>query len=164
MEMLQAFDETKAGVKDLLDSGIQKIPRIFIRPYEELLQESSTYKRANVLVPIVDLSEIEKPDRRKLVVEEVRIASATWGFFQVRNHGIPLPVIDRMIEGVSEFNELDSEEKKKFDTRNNTKAVTFNSTYDLFTSRTASWRDTLTLSFSDPDHPIDRNELPASCR
>lgn len=78
--------------------------------------------------------------------------------------GFPLPVLDGMIEGVREFNEQDLEEKKKYYTRDNTKAVTFNSTYDLFTSRTASWRDTLTLSFSDPDHPIDRNELPASCR
>ncbi|XP_073285006.1 1-aminocyclopropane-1-carboxylate oxidase homolog 1-like [Primulina huaijiensis] len=164
MEMLQAFDETRAGVKGLLDSGIQKIPRIFIRPYEELLQESSTYKRANVQVPVIDLSEIRNPDRRKLVVEEARIASVTWGFFQVINHGIPLPVLDGMIEGVREFNERDSEEKKKYYTRDNTKSVRFSSTYDLFTSRTASWRDTLTLSFSDPDHPTDRNELPASCR
>lgn len=67
-----------------------EIPMIFIRPYEELLQESSTYKRVNVQVPVIDLSEIRKPDRRKLVVEEVRIASATWGFFQVINHGVSI--------------------------------------------------------------------------
>ncbi|XP_073158993.1 1-aminocyclopropane-1-carboxylate oxidase homolog 1-like [Henckelia pumila] len=168
MEMLLAFDETKAGVKGLLDSGIQKIPRIFIRPYEDLLQESSlthnNNNNNNIQVPVIDLSGIRKPDRRKLVVEEVRIASATWGFFQVTNHGIPLPVLDGMIEGAREFNERDSEEKKKYYTRDDTKAVRFNSTYDLFTSTTASWRDTLTLSFSDPDHPIHPDELPASCR
>ncbi|KZV48198.1 2-oxoglutarate and Fe(II)-dependent oxygenase superfamily protein [Dorcoceras hygrometricum] len=165
MEMLQAFDEAKSGVKGLLDSGIQKLPKIFIRPFEELLQESTNHnhKRENIQVPVIDFCEIWKPDRRKQIVEEVRTASETWGFFQVINHGIPLPVLDGMIEGVREFNEQGLEEKKKYYSRDNTKAVRFISNYDLSWSTTASWRDTLTLSFSDADHPHG-NELPPSCR
>ncbi|KAL0349008.1 UNVERIFIED_CONTAM: 1-aminocyclopropane-1-carboxylate oxidase1 [Sesamum angustifolium] len=162
MEMLRAFDETKAGVKGLTDSGLLKIPRIFVRPSEELAQEL-TCKKTQVQVPVIDLSGIQDADRRKRIVEEVRIASETWGFFQVLNHGIPLTVIDGMIDGVWKFNEQDVEEKKKYYSRDRMRRVRFTSNYDLFHSRTASWRDTLSISFSDPDES-DHDELPACCR
>ncbi|KAL7105451.1 hypothetical protein ACP275_07G045200 [Erythranthe tilingii] len=100
---------------------------------------------------------------RKKIVEEARIASETWGFFQVVNHGIPQTVLDGMIEAVRGFNDQDVAEKKKYYSRDNTRRVRFNSSYDLFTSRTASWKDSLTLSFSGLD-PIDEDELPPSCR
>ncbi|KAL0349009.1 UNVERIFIED_CONTAM: Deacetoxyvindoline 4-hydroxylase [Sesamum angustifolium] len=161
-EMLRAFDETKAGVKGLTDSGLLKIPRIFVRPSEELAQEV-TCKKAQVQVPVIDLSGIQDSDRRKRVLEDVRIASETWGFFQVVNHGIPLTVLDGMIDGVRKFNEQDVEEKKKYYSRDRTRGARFYSSHDLYISRTASWRDTLTISFSDPDQ-IDHKELPACCR
>ncbi|KAF3618124.1 hypothetical protein FXO37_34338 [Capsicum annuum] len=37
----KAFDDSKAGVKGLVDAGIVDIPRIFIRPPDELAQELS---------------------------------------------------------------------------------------------------------------------------
>ncbi|KAK3043428.1 hypothetical protein RJ639_002007 [Escallonia herrerae] len=36
---LKAFDETKAGVKGLVDDGLVKIPKNFVRPAEELAKE-----------------------------------------------------------------------------------------------------------------------------
>ncbi|KAI3469744.1 hypothetical protein Pfo_026407 [Paulownia fortunei] len=162
MEMLKAFDETEAGVKGLMDSGLLKVPKIFVRPSEELAEEL-THTKTQIQVPVIDLSDIQTADRRKQIVEEVRRASETWGFFQVMNHGIPLTVLDEMIDGVRKFNEQDAEEKKKYYSRDITRRVRFNSSYDLFTSRTASWRDTLTISFSGPN-PTDHEELPASCR
>ncbi|EYU25981.1 hypothetical protein ABFS82_07G044400 [Erythranthe guttata] len=162
MSMLKAFDETKAGVKGLTDSGLLQIPKIFVRPPDELAEEL-TYKKTQLQVPVIDLSEIDDSERRKKIVEEARIASETWGFFQVVNHGIPQTVLDGMIDGVRHFNEQNIEEKKKYYSRDNTRRVRFNSSYDLFTSRTASWRDSLTISFSGLD-PIDQDELPPSCR
>ncbi|KAL7105446.1 hypothetical protein ACP275_07G045000 [Erythranthe tilingii] len=161
MQMLKAFDETKAGVKGLTDSGLLEIPEIFVRPPDELAEES-TYKNTQIQVPVIDLSEIDDSDMRKKIVEEARIASETWGFFQVVNHGIPQTVLDGMIDGIRDFNEQNIEEKKKYYSRDNARRVRFNSSYDLFTSATASWRDSLTISFSGPD-PIDEDELPPSC-
>ncbi|KAG8370395.1 hypothetical protein BUALT_Bualt14G0112500 [Buddleja alternifolia] len=163
MEMLKAFDETEAGVKGLIDSGLSKIPKIFIRPSEELCEELS-HENTQIQVPVIDLMDVQKPDRRKQIVEEVRIASETWGFFQVVNHGIPLTVLDGMIKGVHQFNEQDVEEKKKYYSRDLMRRVRFNSSYDLFTSKTATWKDTLTISFSDLAEIFDRQELPSSCR
>ncbi|KAG8370392.1 hypothetical protein BUALT_Bualt14G0112200 [Buddleja alternifolia] len=161
IEKLKAFDETKAGVKGLTDSGLMKIPDIFVRPSEEIAAEEFTHNRTQIQVPVIDLTDVQKPDRRKQIVEEVRIASETWGFFQVVNHGIPQTVLDGMIEGVRQFHEQDVEEKMKYYSRDIKKMVRFSCNYDLFESKTANWRDTLSISIADQ---IDPQELPASCR
>lgn len=159
IEMLKAFDETKAGVKGLTDSGLLKLPKIFVRPSEELAEEAK-HEKAQARVPVIDLSGINDAVSRKQIVEEVGTASETWGFFQVVNHGIPLPVVDGMIDGVRDFHEQDVEEKEKYYTRDNERNVRYHSSYDLFTSRTASWRDTLGISF----HHLDPQELPPVIR
>lgn len=165
MRLLQAFDETQAGVKGLSDSGILKLPEIFVRPPDELSKEL-TYQKSHVQVPVIDMNGFQDVTRRREIVEEVKLASETWGFFQVVNHGIPLSVLDGMIDGVREFNELqDLEMKKKYYSRDHLKSVRFNSSYDLFTSRTASWRDSLTISFDESSGDgINRDELPPPCR
>ncbi|PIM97257.1 hypothetical protein CDL12_30273 [Handroanthus impetiginosus] len=159
-EMLKAFDETAAGVKGLTDSGLLKIPKIFIRPSEELAQEL-THKNTHIQVPVVDLSGMMDSEMREQIIEQVRIASETWGFFQVVNHGIPPTVLDAMIDGIRKFYDMDVEEKKKYYTRDITRRVRYHSNFDLFSSRTANWRDTLSISFSDQ---VYGNELPRCCR
>ena len=158
---LKEFDDTKAGVKGLVDAGIVSIPKMFIRPAEELVEELNSCQ-TNIEVPTIDLSNIQDDSRRKEIVDEVRIASEEWGFFQVINHGIPLSVLDEMIDGVRLFNEQDLGLKKEVYNRDATKKVKFNSNFDLYASQTADWRDTLTLSFLDSDP--DPNEMPAVCR
>ncbi|XP_022748797.1 1-aminocyclopropane-1-carboxylate oxidase homolog [Durio zibethinus] len=159
---LKEFDDTKAGVKGLVDAGIVSIPKMFIRPAEELAVEELNSCQTNIKVPIIDLSNIQDDSWRKEIVDKVRIASAEWGFFQVINHGIPLSVLDEMIDGVRMFNEKDLELKKELHSREATKKVRFNSNFDLYKSLTADWRDTMTLSFLDSDS--DPEEMPAVCR
>ncbi|GER52281.1 2-oxoglutarate (2OG) and Fe(II)-dependent oxygenase superfamily protein [Striga asiatica] len=161
LRMLKAFDETNAGVKGLVDSGIQKIPEIFVRPLDELAKCESKQQQSAVHVPVIDMGDIRL--NRKRIVEQVKIASEEWGFFQVVNHGVPQDVMDGMICGVRSFMELPVEEKRKYYTRDNTRPVRYSSSYDLFKSKTASWRDTLTISFSGPN-PTDPTHLPDSCR
>ncbi|KAL3648795.1 hypothetical protein CASFOL_005198 [Castilleja foliolosa] len=161
MKMLEAFDETNAGVKGLVDSGLQKIPKIFARPSNELTTNGKSTQE--IQIPVIDLSDILKPEGRKRIVEDVKDASETWGFFQVVNHGISTAVLDGMIEGIKKFNEQDVEEKKKYYTRDLKQRVRYHSSYDLFTSKTASWRDTIIIAFPGPD-PTHHHELPATCR
>lgn len=160
-EMVKAFDATKSGVKGLIDSGLSKLPQIFVRPSDELAQEL-TYKTGQAEVPLIDLTDVHNnPERRKRIVEEVRIASETCGFFQVTNHGIPQSVLDEMIDGVNKFNGMDAEEKAKYYTRDPKRRVKFNTNYDLLNSKTANWRDTLGISFAEE---LPSHELPAPCR
>ncbi|CAI9783020.1 unnamed protein product [Fraxinus pennsylvanica] len=44
---LRAFDATKTGVKGLVDAGIENIPKIFIRPADEVAEESN-YGHSNL--------------------------------------------------------------------------------------------------------------------
>ncbi|KAG5515606.1 hypothetical protein RHGRI_036597 [Rhododendron griersonianum] len=43
-EELKAFDDSKAGVKGLIDAGVAKVPKIFIRPPDELAEEFDRHK------------------------------------------------------------------------------------------------------------------------
>ncbi|KAE8696297.1 1-aminocyclopropane-1-carboxylate oxidase-like protein 1-like isoform X3 [Hibiscus syriacus] len=165
---LKKFDDTKAGVKGLVDSGIVNVPKMFIRPADELAQEliinpTHTNNNNNNQIPTVDLSGTEAGgSRRKETVDQIKAASKEWGIFQVTNHGIPLNAMDEMIDGVRLFNEQDLGLKREIYSHDTTKTVRFNSYADLYTSKIADWRDTLFLSSFRSD--LDPNEIPAVCR
>lgn len=159
---LKAFDDTKTGVKGLVDTGIVSIPRIFVRPPEDLSEDLNNNRRTSPLsqLPIIDLNGIERANRRKEIVEELCDASERWGFFQVVNHEIPLSLTEKMIATVREFHEQESEVKKEYYSRDRTnKKVVFSTSNDLYYARSAAWRDTLAISLRTSDH-LDPNELP----
>ncbi|XP_031098674.1 1-aminocyclopropane-1-carboxylate oxidase homolog 1-like [Ipomoea triloba] len=160
---LKAFDDMKTGVKGLVDSGITKIPRIFIHDQIKK-EESGNLKPASTFkVPIIDMEGVyTDTNRRCEIIKEMRDACQSWGFFQILNHGIPSEVLDEMIEGVREFHELDSEVKKQFYTRDLTRKVVYNTNFDFHTSPAATWRDT--LYFIMAPHPPTPEELPQVCR
>ncbi|KAH7842500.1 hypothetical protein Vadar_006017 [Vaccinium darrowii] len=161
-EELKAFDDSKSGVKGLIDAGVaKKLPKIFIRPADELAKEFDMHKTTNLQIPVIDISDIEGSDAREKVVNEIRTASLEWGFFHVVNHGIPLNVLDEMIDAVHRFHDQDSEMKKSLYDRKN--HVRFDSNYDLYSTKSASWRDTLTM-YMLVSYPLGPNEIPTVCR
>ncbi|PHT38988.1 Deacetoxyvindoline 4-hydroxylase [Capsicum baccatum] len=84
MSELKAFDDTKAGVKGLVDAGITKVPQIFI-PQPNNRAESPDTCETQFTFPVIDLEGIDKdPIKHKEIVDRVRDASETWGFFQVK--------------------------------------------------------------------------------
>ncbi|KAI3469735.1 hypothetical protein Pfo_026398 [Paulownia fortunei] len=159
---VKAFDDTKAGVKGLVDAGITRVPRIFIHPPENL--ENIT-KKSNIQFrfPVIDLVGIHKdPARHKEIVDKVLNASETWGFFQVVNHGIPTSILEEMMNGVRRFHEQDTEIKKQYYTRDFTKKMLYNSNFDLYSSPAASWRDSFNCIMAP--NPPQPEELPSACR
>ncbi|KAJ0093991.1 hypothetical protein Patl1_25172 [Pistacia atlantica] len=160
---LKAFDDTKAGVKGLVDAGIDKIPRIFYHPHDNFNGNSKVSGEDQFSFPIIDLEGLDKdPVIRKRIVERVRNASEEWGFFQVINHGIPGSALKEMMDGIRKFHEQDTEVKKEYYTRDMTKRVVYNSNFDLYSGPSTNWRDTISCIMAP--HPSNPEELPAACR
>ncbi|XP_071690111.1 1-aminocyclopropane-1-carboxylate oxidase homolog 1-like [Rutidosis leptorrhynchoides] len=161
---LKAFDETRTGVKGLVDSGVTQVPRIFHHPSPEILNPKH-YPNSILCPPVIDLEGInDDPIKRKEVVEKLKDALETWGCFQMVNHGIPISVMDEMIQGVKRFHEDDTEVRKEWYKRNGggKRRVVYNTNFDFYIAPMANWRDTFYVTMSpNPPHP---DELPSICR
>ncbi|CAN7095615.1 unnamed protein product [Brassica rapa subsp. narinosa] len=117
---LNAFEETKTGVKGLVDSGITEVPAIFRAP-TVVLDNLKPPPASQLTIPTVDLKggrvflkKQEGSVTRRGVVVKIGDAAEKWGFFQVVNHGIPLDKMEKMREGIRGFHEQDTESKKRF--------------------------------------------------
>lgn len=154
---LKAFDDSRAGVKGLVDAGITEVPRFFVQPQDTLRTNTESK------FPIIDLEgfNLKEPVRRREIVERIRDASETWGFFQVVNHGISCSVLEEMINGVSRFYEQDTEVKKEWYTRDPTKRFVYNSNFDLYAAQAANWRDTFYCIMAP--NPLSSADLPPVC-
>lgn len=159
---VKAFDDTKAGVKGLVDSGVTKIPRFFIHRRENVQRSSSETSNVNLQVPVIDLDGYDSY-RRAEVVSEIRKASQTWGFFQMVNHGTPVSVLEEMLAGVRRFHEQPQKKKAEFYTRDATQRVRFFCNGDLLVNKApANWRDTIAFEFQDGK--LDPELFPHVCR
>ncbi|WCJ38384.1 2-oxoglutarate (2OG) and Fe(II)-dependent oxygenase superfamily protein [Euphorbia peplus] len=165
-EQVKAFDETKAGVKGLVDSGITKIPKFFIHSPENVQKQPPEIPNLDLqteVVPVIDLEGYEKPERRVEIVKEIRNASEKWGFFQMVNHGIPVRVLDDMIEHVKRFHEQPQEVKMEWYSRDRSRSVRYFCNGDLLVNKgAANWRDTISFEFQDGE--LDPHVYPPICR
>ncbi|XP_040378309.1 DIBOA-glucoside dioxygenase BX6-like isoform X2 [Oryza brachyantha] len=149
---LKAFDNTKAGVKGLVDAGATAVPRIFHHPPDPTPVASAG------AIPVIDLACAD----RDQVVARVRAAAGSVGFFQVVNHGVPVRAMEETLAAVRRFHEQPAAAKREAYTRDPGRKVRFNSNFDLFESPAANWRDTLFVQAApDPPRP---EELPAAVR
>ncbi|XP_008803893.1 1-aminocyclopropane-1-carboxylate oxidase homolog 3-like isoform X2 [Phoenix dactylifera] len=152
LAVLKEFDESKTGVRGLVESGVTTIPPIFRHP--DLHPSDAS---PDLSIPTIDLS-LPRP----LAVDLIRAASRDWGFFQITNHGVPLPVLDRTISAVRSFHELPPAERSKHYSRSTDGGVSYSSNVDLYRSSAASWRDTIQVMMGPARAEPDR--IPAVCR
>ncbi|KAH7655956.1 Iron/ascorbate family oxidoreductases protein, partial [Dioscorea alata] len=150
---LKEFDDTKTGVKGLVDSGITSLPAIFHHPNICLSIPSATH----LSIPIVDLS-----FPRPITVDLIRSACQDWGVFQLINHGIPLSTIENTISAVRSFHELPTTIRSQHYTRAQGATFMYYSNEDLFLSSAATWKDTLKVSFGPVQSQL--NQIPEVCR
>jgi hypothetical protein len=139
---VKRFDDSKVGVKGLVDSGITTIPRFFVHPPETLsdLKPGTRTGSGPEIIPAIDLSGLDSGNRRSVIVEEIRRAASTFGFFQIVNHGVPLDVLDRTMASVKGFHEQPTEKKAGVYRREISTGVSYMSNVDLYHSKAASWR------------------------
>ncbi|CAN1136879.1 1-aminocyclopropane-1-carboxylate oxidase homolog 12 [Linum perenne] len=157
----KAFDDTKAGVKGLVDSGVTAIPRLFIHHQNDVVVSNVDSTEEDLpRVPVIDLSQ-GRPEWE--VVEQIREAAERWGFFQIVNHGMAAEVMEEMLSATRNFHELRSEEKMELYSRDGTLPVRYVSNGLLLTRiKPADWRDTLSVNV--PDGQLRPECCPPICR
>jgi isopenicillin N synthase-like dioxygenase len=155
LRALKAFDDTKAGVKGLVDAGVTAVPSIFHHPPEPLPVDTEPHHFA---IPVIDLAGAERAE----LVAQLKAAAETVGFFQVVNHGVPEGLLAEMLAAVRSFIEEPAEAKAPYYTRDFGRRVRYQSNFDLFQSPAANWRDSLYMEMA-PDPPAPE-EIPPACR
>ncbi|XLU59124.1 hypothetical protein S245_053772, partial [Arachis hypogaea] len=71
---LKLFDETKAGVKGLVDAGLTKLPKIFVHDNHKV-NVSSFSSATNVSIPVIDLGSLhEEGNSRHEIIQKVKDA------------------------------------------------------------------------------------------
>ncbi|KAK2970142.1 hypothetical protein RJ640_019610 [Escallonia rubra] len=163
---VKAFDETKAGVKGLVDAGVVKLPKLFVHRPETLNHPSPPCNgTVQFELPTIDFTGLESGgggERRREIVDEIRKASEEWGFFRIVNHGVPLRVMDAMLDGIRRFHEQPQEAKMHLYSSDSKRSVRFNSNVSLGDFDPACWRDLLTCVFRDDT--LDPQVIPLVCR
>ena len=107
-------------VESLASSGIQSIPKEYIRPQEELTSIGNVFeeekKEEGPQIPTIDLKEIDSEDNevRERCRQELKKASMEWGVMHLVNHGISDELMDRVKKAGQKFFELSVEEKEKY--------------------------------------------------
>ncbi|CAN6545374.1 unnamed protein product [Malus baccata var. baccata] len=161
-EEMKQFDETKAGVKGLVDSGVTKLPRMFKHPPDDLPSPNHNNGISNRQVPVIDLEDVEDSEMRSKIINDLRKAAEEWGFFQIVNHSVPLGVMDDVLKGIRRFHEQPWEAKEVWYSRDFTKKVNFVSNAEFKVSLPACWRDTLSCKVLEDEHNFEA--IPEICR
>ncbi|GLT40437.1 hypothetical protein SLA2020_145740 [Shorea laevis] len=107
-------------VESLSSSGIQAIPKEYVRPEEELTGMGNVFeeekKEEGPQVPTIDLRDIDSEDQevRDKCREELKKAAMEWGVMHLVNHGISDDLIDRVKKAGAAFFNQPIEEKEKY--------------------------------------------------
>ena len=107
-------------VESLASSGIESIPKEYVRPQEELNNMGNIFeeekKKEGPQVPTIDLKEIDSEDEvvRTICRENLKKAAQEWGVMQFVNHGIPDELVNRVKKAGEAFFSLPLEEKEKY--------------------------------------------------
>ncbi|CAK9135930.1 unnamed protein product [Ilex paraguariensis] len=111
---------TALRVESLASSGIQLIPKEYVRPQEELTGIGNIFeeekKDEGLQLPTINLQNIDSEDTeiRDRCREELKNASIEWGVMHLVNHGISDELIGRVKAAGAAFFDQPMEEKEKY--------------------------------------------------
>ncbi|KAL7595015.1 hypothetical protein Lser_V15G30202 [Lactuca serriola] len=130
-------------LSDLVSSDkIDQVPSHYIRRISQRPNLQNVYH--DHTIPLIDLHDLYTPNRSH-VVHQIGRACRDYGFFQVKNHGVPESTIANMMNIAREFFKLPEEERLKTYSDDPTKTTRLSTSFNIRTEKVANWRDFLRL-------------------
>ncbi|KAI3700193.1 hypothetical protein L2E82_44814 [Cichorium intybus] len=101
------------SVQELAKEPLSKVPPRYVRPDQDP-PVISGLPSSQPEVPIIDMEKLSGEESAESELEKLHLACKEWGFFQIINHGVSYPLVERMKEETQQFFNLPMEEKKRF--------------------------------------------------
>eukprot|EP00253_Pinus_taeda_P012359 PITA_12359 len=137
-------------IEKLLSNGVKRteVEGKYTLPLSERPQLSEvSYSES---IPVVDLQDLDGPNRRR-VVHEIQHALGEDGCFQIVNHGVPAIVMKSMMEIAKEFFEMPVEDRACLYSEDPKQSVRLYSTSTVGEEKVLYWREAL----MQPCHPLE---------
>ncbi|PIA25342.1 hypothetical protein AQUCO_11800021v1 [Aquilegia coerulea] len=99
------------GVKGLIESGLSKVPDVYIQPVDQRINKTNNIIDAQIVqLPLIDISELDGPQHDQVEKALVK-AAETVGFFHVVNHGLPIQLLEELKDAAHMFFNQPAEKK-----------------------------------------------------
>eukprot|EP01018_Ginkgo_biloba_P026372 Gb_16441 [translate_table: standard] len=154
------FFEFKRAVKEMVDGGVDRVPPVFVQPQHR--RSEASLPSSDQQIPVVDLEGL-LGHRRHHILQQIAHACETWGFFQVVNHGIPVNLLERMIEAVHTFHQQPTEEKMKYYSADLGRDIIYEPSSHFRRQVAVHWLDNLRIKYAASSCSPDLNGLPTRC-
>ncbi|MCL7043764.1 hypothetical protein MKW94_007674 [Papaver nudicaule] len=125
-------------------STINNVPSNYIRPISDRPNLSQVQSPEVSSIPLIDLQELYGPNHASLV-KQIGRACECDGFFQIKNHGVPETIINKMLQVAREFFELPASERMKSYSDDTSKTTRLSTSFNVTNEKVANWRDFLRL-------------------
>jgi isopenicillin N synthase-like dioxygenase len=135
-------------VEELMCNGGQMQDKYILPPDQRPQMSEVCFSSESI--PVVDLKELDGPNRRR-VVEEIRRACEEGGFFQIVNHDVPVTAMKSMMEIAKEFFEMPVEDRAYLYSEDTNKLVRVSTSFNNHKETVLNWRDYLIHSC----HPLE---------
>ncbi|XP_002526463.2 flavanone 3-dioxygenase 3 [Ricinus communis] len=123
---------------NLTKSGALHVPDRYVLPPS---YRPTSGLSPSITLPIVDLSSIYHSSLRSHVINEIQSACKKFGFFQVINHGIPLPAMKDALDAAVGFFDLPLQEKMLLISDNVHAPVRYGTSLNHSKDKVHFWRD-----------------------
>ncbi|KAK8620401.1 hypothetical protein V6N13_066880 [Hibiscus sabdariffa] len=139
------------GIKGLVDSGLSKVPGLYVQPPNERIDKENAIK---LELPPIDLSKLDGPGHHE-VAEQIVRAAETVGFFQVVNHGVPLHLIQSLKDTAHKFFGLPLERKAVYLAPvSPSPLVTYGTSYLPEKEKALGWKDYILMQYTGDDEAL----------
>lgn len=127
-----------------LVSNASQVPSNYVRPPHDRPNLQEVHQSLGSSIPLIDLQDLNGPNRLN-VIHQIGQACLNYGFFQVKNHGVPEAVIEKMLGVAKEFFHLPESERLKNYSDDPMRTTRLSTSFNVKTENVSSWRDYLRL-------------------